>query len=317
MCGTPSYLAPEVVLQVNQEGYDNLVDSWSVGTIVFAMYAFSFFGLPCFRCSFFWYLGWPTSRPLTKIGLNKISELESPTVQLNGVLWTNVTFLLMVRTILWNDLLRLTPFLAKDFIYALLQTDPRRRMTMTHSLHHDWLRSYVRLYWWPQIVRSPSTWNTRVPVGKSHCTLYHSLFFTLKNRYIAISSHCIQFLFTTFTIYKFNSLPILEEDVDFCATSDSLASWVKSYSSIRILSSLHISQKLRRAYVTGKNGGYHLHCHDVHFLIRWAKLTVQLSDLDATPSRPPAWGSYEQSQTRETLISLPSRKSKPYPCASP
>jgi serine/threonine/tyrosine protein kinase RAD53 len=37
MCGTPSYLAPEVVRQDNQDGYDNLVDSWSVGVIVFSM----------------------------------------------------------------------------------------------------------------------------------------------------------------------------------------------------------------------------------------------------------------------------------------
>jgi len=37
MCGTPSYLAPEVVRQDNGEGYDNVVDSWSVGVIVFSM----------------------------------------------------------------------------------------------------------------------------------------------------------------------------------------------------------------------------------------------------------------------------------------
>ncbi len=35
MCGTPAYLAPEVLL--NNGGYTALVDSWSLGVIVFAM----------------------------------------------------------------------------------------------------------------------------------------------------------------------------------------------------------------------------------------------------------------------------------------
>ena len=37
MCGTPSYLAPEVVNQGPSEGYTSVVDSWSVGVIVFSM----------------------------------------------------------------------------------------------------------------------------------------------------------------------------------------------------------------------------------------------------------------------------------------
>ena len=39
MCGTPAYLAPEVVL--NDGGYTALVDSWSLGVIVFAMYVYA------------------------------------------------------------------------------------------------------------------------------------------------------------------------------------------------------------------------------------------------------------------------------------
>ena len=43
MCGTPSYLAPEVVNQTEEhKGYDQLVDSWSVGVIVFSMYVYCF-----------------------------------------------------------------------------------------------------------------------------------------------------------------------------------------------------------------------------------------------------------------------------------
>ncbi len=36
MVGTPQYLAPEVVMQTRQKpGYENKVDSWSVGIIVY------------------------------------------------------------------------------------------------------------------------------------------------------------------------------------------------------------------------------------------------------------------------------------------
>ncbi len=37
-CGTPNYLAPEVILRKPDEGYDLVVDSWSVGVIVYAMF---------------------------------------------------------------------------------------------------------------------------------------------------------------------------------------------------------------------------------------------------------------------------------------
>lgn len=38
MVGTPQYLAPEIVMQTRaQPGYENVVDSWSAGVIVYSM----------------------------------------------------------------------------------------------------------------------------------------------------------------------------------------------------------------------------------------------------------------------------------------
>jgi serine/threonine/tyrosine protein kinase RAD53 len=45
MVGTPQYLAPEVVMQNKQNpGYENVVDSWSVGIIVYRCVAGKFPG---------------------------------------------------------------------------------------------------------------------------------------------------------------------------------------------------------------------------------------------------------------------------------
>ena len=44
MCGTLNYLAPKVVMDgVRIKGYDHLVNSWSIGVIMFSMYASFFF----------------------------------------------------------------------------------------------------------------------------------------------------------------------------------------------------------------------------------------------------------------------------------
>ncbi|KAG5653051.1 hypothetical protein H0H81_002568 [Sphagnurus paluster] len=129
MCGTPSYLAPEVVRQENNEGYDNLVDSWSVGVIVFSM--------------------------LTN---------ASPFIEDENQ--RDIRTRVSERTVDWGCLMSVDvsedgtppcmrsahqpltfPFpTAQDFIRNLLEEDPRRRMTLTEALDHPWLKSYTPVY---------------------------------------------------------------------------------------------------------------------------------------------------------------------------
>ncbi|KAG6917818.1 hypothetical protein DXG01_000878 [Tephrocybe rancida] len=110
MCGTPSYLAPEVVTQQNNEGYDSLVDSWSVGVIVFSM--------------------------LTN---------SSPFIEGDGN--QDVRTRVIERTIDWSLLrnMNASPE-AIDFIRRLMEQDPRNRMTLANSLEHPWLKSHVPVY---------------------------------------------------------------------------------------------------------------------------------------------------------------------------
>jgi len=110
MCGTPSYLAPEVVKQDNREGYDNLVDSWSVGVIVFSM--------------------------LTNAGPFIEDENQR-----------DIRTRILDRKIDWKALFNKNiSEEAYTFIRGLLREDPRQRLSLTNALDHPWLLSYTPVY---------------------------------------------------------------------------------------------------------------------------------------------------------------------------
>ncbi|CAL1705942.1 unnamed protein product [Somion occarium] len=104
MCGTPAYLAPEVVCQEEQVGYQSVVDSWSVGVVVFCM-------------------------------ITNTSPFVDPTNI------TDVKLQIKFRIVEWSVLKGLKASTeCEDFIRKLLERHPERRMTLTDARNHPWLR---------------------------------------------------------------------------------------------------------------------------------------------------------------------------------
>ncbi|EIW83744.1 kinase-like protein [Coniophora puteana RWD-64-598 SS2] len=107
MCGTPSYIAPEVVSREKNRGYDHLVDSWSVGVIIFMM--------------------------LTA---------QSPFVEDEMI--TDVRTRILKRSIDW-DVLESGHTIANHLVQNLLQYFPADRMPLSDVQKHPWIieRGYM------------------------------------------------------------------------------------------------------------------------------------------------------------------------------
>jgi len=98
-CGTPGYVAPEVLLC---ESYDKAVDMWGIGIITFILLA----GYPPF------YADDDTAM---------FERIMNCDYDFDDECWDNV-----------SDI-------AKDFIQKLLVKDPEQRMTAEDAINHTWL----------------------------------------------------------------------------------------------------------------------------------------------------------------------------------
>jgi len=102
-CGTPSYVAPEVLLTT---GYDKEVDLWSIGVITYILLC-----------------GFP---PFYDECLNNLfEEIMAARYEFPEEYWGHIS----------DE--------AKDFVSKLLVANPMKRMTATQALKHPWLANIV------------------------------------------------------------------------------------------------------------------------------------------------------------------------------
>ncbi|KAJ3199539.1 hypothetical protein HK099_003118, partial [Clydaea vesicula] len=98
-CGTPGYVAPEVLMKT---GYGKPVDMWSMGVITYVM-----------LCGYMPFYGNDAAEIFKKIIKNE-KEFEKED-------WSEISSS------------------ARDFVEKLLVTDPKERMTCAEALNHPWL----------------------------------------------------------------------------------------------------------------------------------------------------------------------------------
>jgi len=102
-CGTPNYLAPEILATRGEGSYTNKVDVWSLGVILYICLV----GYPPFSES-------PDSPPLTEQILKGLYTFPEA---------------------FWSDVSEQ----AKDLVRQMMCVDPNKRLTITGVLEHPWL----------------------------------------------------------------------------------------------------------------------------------------------------------------------------------
>ncbi|XP_016794371.2 serine/threonine-protein kinase Chk2 isoform X2 [Pan troglodytes] len=104
LCGTPTYLAPEVLVSVGTAGYNRAVDCWSLGVILFICLS----GYP------------PFSEHRTQVSLK--DQITSGKYNFIPEVWAEVSEK------------------ALDLVKKLLVVDPKARFTTEEALRHPWLQ---------------------------------------------------------------------------------------------------------------------------------------------------------------------------------
>ncbi|XP_042123702.1 serine/threonine-protein kinase Chk2 isoform X4 [Peromyscus maniculatus bairdii] len=104
LCGTPTYLAPEVLVSNGTAGYSRAVDCWSLGVILFICLS----GYP------------PFSEHKTQVSLK--DQITSGKYNFIPEVWTDVSEK------------------ALDLVKKLLVVDPKTRFTTEEALSHPWLQ---------------------------------------------------------------------------------------------------------------------------------------------------------------------------------
>ncbi|XP_045390329.1 serine/threonine-protein kinase Chk2 [Lemur catta] len=140
LCGTPTYLAPEVLVSVGTAGYNRAVDCWSLGVILFICLS----GYP------------PFSEHKTQVSLK--DQITSGKYNFIPEVWADVSEK------------------ALDLVKKLLVVDPKARYTTEEALQHPWLqdedmkRTFQNLLSeenkssiLPQVPAQPSTSRKRAP----------------------------------------------------------------------------------------------------------------------------------------------------------